>query len=163
MSSNSTATSGSGSAGAITKVKTKKVKSKHKEEEAIELPKVLDYLFEKELINRQNKRIHIMDTFGPSRNTHHLTSKFYARHEQQTPDDPSQYVSFVCGSSYKHNTESNVYGWMPDSVNSPALLKQLNFINAPKQRCCLTKYGEILESDKANARPQFNGLRFFLQ
>ena len=74
MSSNSTATSGSGSgdAGARAKVKTKKVKIKHKEEEAIELPKVLDYLFEKELINRQNKHIHIMDTFGPCRNSEYI-------------------------------------------------------------------------------------------
>lgn len=52
---------------------------------------------------------------------------------------------------------------MPKSVNRSDILKELNFINAPKQRCCLTVFGEQLESDKANARPAFNGLRFFLQ
>ncbi|XP_037826455.1 uncharacterized protein LOC119614395 [Lucilia sericata] len=128
-----------------------------------DLPKELDYLFEKELINKQNKHIHIMDRFGPSRNTHYLSTKFHAKHEQQIPQNHSTYIPFVYGTSYKHDTEANVYGWMPKVVNRPALLKELNFINAPKQRCCLTVYGEKLESDRANARPAFNGLRFFLQ
>lgn len=46
-----------------------KLKNNDTEEAAEQLPKDLDYLFEKELINKQNKHIHIMDTFGPSRNS----------------------------------------------------------------------------------------------
>ncbi|XP_065363555.1 uncharacterized protein LOC135956882 [Calliphora vicina] len=154
MSSNSNTTRSSD-----VKAKTKTTK----EEDFVELPKELDYLFEKELINKQNKHIHIMDRFTPSRNTHHLSSKLHAHHEQQIPPNHAAYIPFVYGTSYKHDTEANVYGWMPKVVNRPDLLKELNFINAPKQRCCLTVYGEKLESDRANARTSFNGLRFFLQ
>lgn len=61
MSSNSNSTRSSDG-----KAKANKGKSR-KEEEQVEVPKVLDYLFEKELINKQNKHIHLMDIFGPSR------------------------------------------------------------------------------------------------
>lgn len=94
---------------------------------------------------------------------HHLTAKFYSRHEQQKPENHAAYIPFVNGTSYKHDTEANVYGWMPEIVTRANILKELNFVNAPKQRCCLTVYGEKLESDRTNARPPFNGLRFFLQ
>ncbi|KAM7346552.1 uncharacterized protein ACRADG_006434 [Cochliomyia hominivorax] len=158
MSSNSNTTRSS-----EIKVKINKHTNKTKIEAPLELTKVLDYLFEKELINKQNKHIHVMDRFGPSRDTHYLTSKLHARHEQHKPNNYMDYIPFVYGSSYKHDTEANVYGWMPKIVNRTDLLKELNFINAPKQRCSLTEFGEKLDSDKSNARPDFNGLRFFLQ
>lgn len=66
MSSNSNTTRSSD-------VKAKTNKGKHtKVEELVVLPKELDYLFEKELINKQNKHIHIVDRFAPSRNSEYF-------------------------------------------------------------------------------------------
>ncbi|XP_061393295.1 uncharacterized protein LOC133328764 [Musca vetustissima] len=130
----------------------------------IKEPRPMPYLFEKELINRANKHIYVVDDFVPSRKVHHITAKFYAHHEQKEPSNEREYRNFIdrpCPE--RHQTENSVYGWMPSSLQDTKLLKELNFINAPKQRCCLTIYGEILQSDKVTERPGFNGLRFHLQ
>lgn len=71
MSSNSNTTRSSD-----IKIKTNKLKNTKKDDESEDLDKVLDYLFEKELINKQNKHIHIMDRFGPSRNSKYLFKSF---------------------------------------------------------------------------------------
>lgn len=39
------------------------------DEGGIRDPKPREHLFEKELINKQNKRIYVVDDFGPSRNS----------------------------------------------------------------------------------------------
>ncbi|XP_005178991.1 uncharacterized protein LOC101888756 [Musca domestica] len=127
-------------------------------------PRPMPYLFEKELINKANKHIYVVDDFVPSRNTHHITAKFYAHHQQREPRNDKAYRNFIerpCPE--RHQTENHVYGWMPQTLKATQLLRELNFINAPKQRCCLTVYGEILQSDKITERAGFNGLRFHLQ
>ncbi|XP_013112246.1 uncharacterized protein LOC106090556 [Stomoxys calcitrans] len=134
------------------------------EEGGIKDPKPLPYLFEKELINNSNRHIYVVDDFVPSRNIHHVDKKFYARHQQSEPENQTYYRSFVERQEMvQHRTSNNVYGWMPPSLKGTRLLSQLNFVSAPKQRGCLTVYGEIVQSDRITERPPFNGLRFYLQ
>ncbi|XP_073833836.1 uncharacterized protein [Musca autumnalis] len=134
------------------------------EESGIKEPRPLPYLFEKELINRANKHIHVVDDFQPSRTTHHITAKFYAHHQQREPENEKVYRRFIDRPCPEwHLTENGVYGWMPQTLKPTHLLSELNFINAPKRRCCLTVYGEILQSDRITERPGFNGLPFHLQ
>lgn len=95
---------------------------------------------------------------------HHLTAKFYARHEQSEPTNQFSYRPYVeIPEIVRHKSENHVYGWMPTSLKGTRLLRQLNLISAPKQRCYLTVYGEALNSDQITGRPPFNGLRFHLQ
>ncbi|XP_075158263.1 uncharacterized protein LOC142231525 [Haematobia irritans] len=134
------------------------------DEGGIKDPRPIPYLFEKELINKSNKHIYVVDDFVPSRNIHHLDAKFYARHEQSVPKNHTSYRSYVQRPEIvQHKSENHVYGWMPPSLKGTRLLSQLNFVSAPKQRCCLTVYGEIVQSDRITERPPFNGLRFHIQ
>lgn len=150
----------------------------------------LPYLFEKELINKQNKYIHIHETFIPcvkSKKTsfqncnwyrpqlHFISAnnaigKFYVNRDQLKPIKYVSYIKLLQRLEYNRflpsgmpRLESQVYGWMPCNDKKSAILEQLNRINAPKRRCYLTIHGEKLHSETITERTPFNGVRFFLQ
>uniref|UniRef100_A0A1B0A2Z5 Uncharacterized protein n=1 Tax=Glossina pallidipes TaxID=7398 RepID=A0A1B0A2Z5_GLOPL len=117
------------------KVNGQKYESKHQ----------LPYLFEKELINKQNKYIHIHETFIPCVKTNNAIGKFYVNRDQLKPIKYVSYVKLLQRLEYNRflpsgmpRLESQVYGWMPRDDKKSAILEQLNRIHAPKRRCYLT-------------------------
>ncbi|KAL9879705.1 uncharacterized protein LOC119640322 [Glossina fuscipes] len=131
----------------------------------------LPYLFEKELINKQNKYIHIHETFIPCAvKTNNAIGKFYINRDQLKPIKYISYLKLLERLEYNKflpsgmpRLESQVYGWMPCNVKRSAILGQLNYINAPKRRCYLTIHGEKLHNETITERTPFNGVRFLLQ
>ncbi|EDW78252.1 uncharacterized protein Dwil_GK16272 [Drosophila willistoni] len=133
-------------------------------------PRPLPYAFEKELIEKSNKHIRLHRNFVPVSQVYPLTRKFYAHYEERKLPEPLRYVQFTptevqIKRQQKLSTsvpllESQVYGWVPLLAQDRSI--QLNFIHAPKLRCCMTIHGEHLMAERMTERPPFNGLRFLL-